>query len=89
MNDHFREIMEMKESEWISVKERLPKLNSDQLIVYGNAECDCHKTKESRVTVAEYNAVYEDLSDAGFRELGTTADLIVTHWMPLPEPPST
>lgn len=64
-------------SEWISVDERLPDDMSVVLVVYnGFTLTSGHMYSES---------------DGSFREIGhcryTPTDLL-THWMPLPEPPN-
>ena len=71
-----------RKQEWISVEERLPEDNGDELIV-------C--TEDGFVGAARFTAVIEE----GFCWMENEGsdfydgDLIegVTHWMPLPEPP--
>lgn len=57
---------------WISVKERLPE---------DNEEVICANIENGRVFALEY-------SRGEFRFDGEIYTHIVTHWMPLPEPPT-
>lgn len=73
-------------SEWISVKDRLPEEHEDYIVVACDEGCQCGEGiwYSTVVVVAdfykgcwtwEHNGTEYDISD------------IVTHWMPLPEPP--
>lgn len=62
------------ESNWISVKDRLPEEGSEVLACLSNPYS---------VFTADYNRGYFDL--LGY--LGNGKEQ-VTHWMPLPEPPT-
>lgn len=69
-------------AEWIDVNERLPELNTRVLVYYFCAE------GYSTITVARFDKytngdIWWELDDDN-QEL-----CIVTHWMPLPEPPRT
>lgn len=60
-------------SEWISVKERLPEESNINVLVY-------------TVTGQQYVAGCYDVF--GVKRFFTNAmPIVVTHWMPLPEPP--
>lgn len=68
-------------SEWISVEERMPDCNGDVLVSgrYGMAVAYlCYGRFEPGGVTATY-----DMSGVSL-DIGT-----VTHWMPLPAPPST
>ncbi len=72
-----------RKQEWISVEERLPEDNGDELII-------C--TKDGIVGTGRYNNIgnkglFSWMANEGsdFYDLGT--DSRVTHWMPLPEAP--
>ena len=67
-----------KISRWISVTERLPKDGSDVLIYLKTAH-------DSRITAANYYK--ETWQDCVMGPLYLTEEGLVTHWMPLPEPP--
>ena len=58
---------------WISVEERLPWMNQKVLVSDGGI-----------VTEAHYNGRGEWIHNGHDMEIG---GVIVTHWMPLPEPP--
>ena len=62
----------VSDMEWISVKDRLPKVNESIL---------CYQTIYGRSV-----GVMDDLGQFRFNHPGDT--LKPTHWMPLPEPPS-
>lgn len=62
-----------KQSEWISVKERLPETDKKVLVCYSNGSMD----------IAKY--IRADGFEFWFEE--TTFRKHITHWMPLPEPP--
>ena len=81
--------------EWISVKDRLPELESS-LIKYGSMGykqksirvlCAC-KQKSGRVMVKEgYCEVWVDNPTNPYWRIPGSIDSI-THWMPLPTPPT-
>lgn len=65
--------------EWISVEDRLPK-PTEKVLTYRRSLCD-----EYAKTTIEYMFLYNG-------EVGWTGDVdtwktVVTHWMPLPQPP--
>ena len=64
-------------SEWISVKERLPEVAGEYLVVYH--PCYWHDVKEDlRVGIDSFR---------GKTAWAKKKYQRVTHWMPLPEPP--
>lgn len=67
-----------KQSEWISVKDRLPDKGQDVLAYRGDFNGDMMNTY---TYLGSEN--WED--DYGYR--GSTEHEGITHWMPLPEPP--
>lgn len=74
-------------SEWISVDERLP---SDWSVVlcYGVPfEWDKTSKPNSNIFCAVYVAEYDRWS-VGYSAFGDTSTQKITHWMPLPQPPS-
>lgn len=62
-----------KQSEWISVDERLPETNKKVLVCYSNGSMD----------IAKY--IRADGLEFWFEETNFTKT--ITHWMPLPKPP--
>jgi membrane-bound lytic murein transglycosylase MltF len=69
---------------WISVKERLPELSTKDKWDYGNSYSD-------KVIVIEQGESYfakyrQDISQ--WTVFGRTGNIQVSHWMPLPEPPT-
>lgn len=73
---------------WISVKERLPEKNGEYLAYYHNG------LLEMRIGVVDYQWVDDKFAreacpkEGGYPHWYDYADeTIVTHWMPLPEPP--
>ena len=69
-------------SEWISVKDRLPK--------YGKRVLTYTPGMANQITVDAYDRYYVDVDDEwyeGWRYRGNHAKNNITHWMPLPEPP--
>ncbi|MGB4820495.1 MAG: DUF551 domain-containing protein [Saprospiraceae bacterium] len=58
--------------EWISVKDRLPEINTFNLVTYG---------------AIPFVAVYKGLGVWIDHDLELWEPDEVTHWMPLPEPP--
>ena len=67
------EHFEAQQPKWISVKERLPWMNQKVLVSDGGI-----------VTEAHYNGRGEWIHNGHDMEIG---GVIVTHWMPLPQPP--
>lgn len=65
--------LEAKQPRWISVEERLPWMNQKVLVSDGGI-----------VTEAHYNGRGECIHNGHDMEI---RGVIVTHWMPLPEPP--
>lgn len=68
-----------KATRWIPVEERLPRDNVDVLVRKGRM---C-----GNVTVVAYRCTGNNcwtMSDGDYQEF---QDIVVTHWMPLPEPP--
>ena len=63
--------LETVNKEWISVKDGLPDVGCDVLILYENKSYG----------VGAYSDTYRDFFSGQFPVKG------VTHWMPLPEPP--
>ena len=78
MKDKWIEQMEPKphewERRWIPVEERLPERNEIVLAV-----------DQGGVTVASYSPMLEDWWTLQVDRMSPGA--VVTHWMPLPEPP--
>lgn len=70
-------------SEWISVKDALPDSDYPTLLVSLSARVE--KSHSGQVLV-DTDAFYTD--DGVFRFWGGVDEYEVTHWMPLPEPPS-
>lgn len=75
-------------SEWVSVEDKLPKENGTY-IVYAqdkNSPDGVGIWYENKVTTADYDV---DLICWWWNERSNDYDItdIVTHWMPLPEPP--
>ena len=73
-----------KQSEWISVDERLPRYN-DKVLVY-------RPTMGEKILADTYKGYYnEDTGDweEGWVNFGQNSIgmNVITHWMPLPEPP--
>lgn len=65
-----------KQSEWISVEERLPEADTDVLVI------TCHGSfKVARCNIYHNGTLVLWMTNDG---LGEKA---ITHWMPLPEPP--
>ena len=64
-------------SEWISVKDRLPKNGQDILAYSINGE------KETRIVPANYD--HDVWYDCIFNHVMHNG--CITHWMPLPDPP--
>lgn len=67
-------------SDWISVRERLPKKEQNVLMYFdsGNMAVGWWQDEDEHIT---FWCAY---TDDGFY---TDCDCIPTHWMPLPEPP--
>ena len=64
-------------SEWISVKDRLPEHDEKVIAYYGFGDCNLRF-----VSTLDYYA-----HDPNPHWQHESTGLIVTHWMPLPEPP--
>ena len=77
------EIREELMNEWVAVSDRLPKSCANVLVAIrwntGNAADD--------VTDDVYIAGYDAYGDCWQDAFGVIGDGVVTHWMPLPEPP--
>lgn len=69
------QVQSLKAREWISVKERLPKIGEEVLACYGL------RTVMSVAVHIGFDGV------AWFRSVDSGGKMIVSHWMPLPEPP--
>lgn len=86
-NKHLREVTKMV-PKWVSVSERLPHFNQPYIVTAcdENAPAGEGIWYSTVVVVAEYYNGCWTWDDSG-----TEYDLtgLVTHWMPLPEPPST
>ena len=67
-------------SKWISVKDRLPEINEEVLC------CVVRKNLLGNEKYLWLWSLYEDGS-WGDQEFNIEEDEIVTHWMPLPNPP--
>ena len=79
--------------EWISVDDRLPELDTDQVLVLdenGNIYNTWYDgCIDDRCRFGHYRAVYNS-DTLGFDGVDWVPEVItkkVTHWMPLPEPP--
>lgn len=72
-----------RKQEWISVDERLPEDNGDELILHTEDGC----VGAGRFAIYGGEALFSWMDNEGsdFYYLGT--DSKVTHWMPLPEAP--
>lgn len=68
---------EVHKRQWISVKDRLPEICQDVLVYCKNTQ---------RVTIGRFAHWYDN---DGWDIVGTKGRFndIVTHWMPMPEPP--
>lgn len=76
--------------EWISVKDRLPK-NQDPVIVYTDDSTDMYGDETGRyVGMAYYTWTPKGGYWAGTdgNVYGAIGIINVTHWMPLPSPPT-
>ena len=77
---------EVQQMRWISVEERLPKKHSEYIV----CACDEGEPIDERIW-GDTVVVCADYYDGGFTwdEGNTEYDIsdIVTHWMPLPQPP--
>jgi hypothetical protein len=72
-----------KQSEWISVDERLPEECKDVLCFAGNKMVLAFMEKTE--DCGEYVPVFWDL--VAYNRDDTWDEVCATHWMPLPEPP--
>lgn len=67
-------------TQWVSVEDRLPE-DGEKVLVFG--KCRCSKVKPYTNT-----AYYYDASNKPYWDMGCyKQDEVITHWMPLPEPP--
>ena len=78
---------EESKTEWISVEERLPEINTDaaeQVLAVSSNE-------KSTIVVctAFYLGKFYDLEDWRYKQLKSPVLKFVTHWMPLPQSPET
>lgn len=81
INEHDERIEEIKRHKWISVEERLPESERKTYWVYTNAggQHECRWTN---------NRFGLRVSDKwGWSVFDIPQYTVVTHWMPLPEPP--
>ena len=69
--------------EWISVKDRLPKTNSK----FGESDYILCYTESKEQVVCWYTKNREWIV-ANFKADSTPLNIDITHWMPLPNPPS-
>jgi len=69
-------------NKWISIKDRLPEINSDTKLIV--SEYSHYKNKKF---VSVYYYMGENDWQNSFGESLDTSEYEVTHWMPLPEPP--
>lgn len=77
-------INQIKAFRWISVEERMPKYNEDVLVF--------RPSMAMKIVVTRYNGYYGEDDEEwhegwefyGFDNKGR---LVITHWMPMPEPP--
>lgn len=76
--------------QWISVDDRLPELDTDQVLVLdenGNIYNTWYDgCIDDRCRFGHYRAVYNS-DTLGFDGVDWVPDEGVTHWMPMPEPP--
>lgn len=89
--NHFRDATEKVGPQWISVKERLPEY--DQLALLWQSEMKAQFVGRRRDSGLEFPLYYwectEDFFEA-WKEIyfpKLMHEGVVTHWMPLPEPP--
>ncbi len=66
--------------EWISVEDRLPKKTEDVLVVANDIVSQFQEVLNCCICPEYENVMWEFLNGEDF-------PCIVTHWMPLPEPP--
>ena len=71
-----------KQSEWISVEERLPEEGGTYLVVLKEKH-ECEKEWNYHVDVASFTFEW----DCIFHDWDEGQGIEITHWMPLPEPP--
>lgn len=88
----FDEGVSHKREQWISVKERLPEESGQYIVCCDDSGCPCGEGiwYESGVVVcAQVDVGINGGVCWEWNENGTLYDLegVVTHWMPLPEPP--
>lgn len=82
----------MSEQKWISVKDKLPEIGidkkypyaSDLVLLSDGDKVYCGYYEDSTIPEPKYGAkAFLDADGNDFEE----ADITITHWMPLPEPP--
>lgn len=70
-------------SEWIRVKDRLPRYNTPVLVY--------RRGMASKILVDEYQGYYGEDDDEWYEGWALwgyyNGKEVITHWMPLPEPP--
>lgn len=82
-------------SEWISVKDRLPQHEDDVLIFYKNICSECSKIEDDEEDLINENfSIGRVIQNKWYinptlpgEPLSHIVTFMVTHWMPLPEPP--
>jgi hypothetical protein len=76
----------MNNNEWISVKERLPENRTDVLVYislgYGHPITHCIFVERYCTETVDYKNTFVGVDGSMYPHE------IVTHWMPLPKPPS-
>lgn len=70
-------LVSCRNQEWISVEEQLPKLDTMVLVF----------TMRGSFEVARYNIYHNGTLPLWMTNEGIWKNEIITHWMPLPEPP--
>lgn len=71
--------------EWISVKDRLPKIEEEVLVSYLIDTPDDTILRSQKVDWIHCIRQYHDYQEIDWAS--GTEDIDVTHWMPLPKPP--
>ena len=82
--------LEARATKWISVKERLPEPNTDVLLIaHGWKERSVYigRLKKVESTKSWLTGLTNKESDWTIFGFSYLVEPIVTHWMPLPEPP--
>lgn len=74
-------------NEWISIKEQLPEL-SQWVLVF--CVSDCKEVEASPNIFVAYRGAFnrEDDYESAYGDGYIPDDIIITHWMPLPMPPT-